>query len=187
VAYAGSGGQPSPAAASVNTSRRGGQPGEAKPWWTGKPCARSSCSSAPATRLSDHADSERGGLGRCERCVWYLLVVPRATPASIVKQIHDAAKAVVRRSRVREDDDRSRRGRGLPRGRAAARGPVAGVQGEHRDIEADRVDQTMRNSALMLVALFGLAPVPASGSISSKADPLDRASSTGVPTTSRHA
>jgi len=27
--------------------------------------------------------------------VWYLLVVPKGTPASIVKQIHDAAKAVV--------------------------------------------------------------------------------------------
>src|SRR5712691_8371788 len=94
VPYAGWG-QSSPALLGKHIEAVVAQPGEAKPQVEGKRMrALVMFQHTRHAAFPDTPTAKEAGWDVANG-VWYLLVVPKGTPASIVKQIHDAAKAVV--------------------------------------------------------------------------------------------
>jgi tripartite-type tricarboxylate transporter receptor subunit TctC len=94
VPYAGWG-QSSPALLGEHIEAVVAQPGEAKPMVDGKRMrALVVFQHTRHAAFPDTPTAKEAGWDVANG-VWYLLVVPKGTPASIVKQIHDAAKAVV--------------------------------------------------------------------------------------------
>jgi len=94
VPYAGWG-QSSPALLGEHIEAVVAQPGEAKPMVDGKRMrALVMFQHTRHAAFPDTPTAKEAGWDVANG-VWYLLVVPKGTPASIVKQIHDAAKAVV--------------------------------------------------------------------------------------------
>ncbi len=94
VPYAGWG-QSSPALLGEHIEAVVAQPGEAKPMVDGKRMrALVMFQHTRHAAFPDTPTAKETGWDVANG-VWYLLVVPKGTPASIVKQIHDAAKAVV--------------------------------------------------------------------------------------------
>jgi putative tricarboxylic transport membrane protein len=94
VPYAGWG-QSSPALLGGHIEAVVAQPGEAKPMVDGKRMrALVMFQHTRHAAFPDTPTAKEAGWDVANG-VWYLLVVPKGTPASIVKQIHDAAKAVV--------------------------------------------------------------------------------------------
>src|SRR6267378_340160 len=87
--------QSSPALLGKHIEAAVAQPGEAKPMVDGKRMrALVVFQHTRHTAFPDTPTAKEAGW-EVANGVWYLLVVPKGTPASIVKQIHDAAKAVV--------------------------------------------------------------------------------------------
>jgi tripartite-type tricarboxylate transporter receptor subunit TctC len=94
VPYAGWG-QSSPALLGEHIEAVVAQPGEAKPMVDGKRMrALVVFQHTRHAAFPDTPTAKEAGWDVANG-VWYLLVVPKGTPAPIVKQIHDAAKAVV--------------------------------------------------------------------------------------------
>src|SRR6266851_3377917 len=94
VPYAGWG-QSSPALLGKHIEAVVAQPGEAKPMVDGKRMRALVMFQHTRHPVFPDTPTAKETGWDVANGVWYLLVVPKGTPASIVKQIHDAAKAVV--------------------------------------------------------------------------------------------
>ena len=94
VPYAGWG-QSSPALLGKHIEAVVAQPGEAKPMVDGKRMRALVVFQEKRHPVFPDTPTAKEAGWDVANGVWYLLVVPKGTPAFVVKQIHDAAKAVV--------------------------------------------------------------------------------------------